>query len=91
MGFLTGMTKAYLNSWGQKIKEEERYLKSKERIEDMRSEGRKPYKSDLERVKDYEYVDNSPPEWIRKEYWIGEVGSYYLDAATDWFNKRRCE
>ena len=88
MGLITGITRAYLNDWGQKIREEEKYLRAKERIEDMRSEGRRPYKSDLETVKDYEYVDNSLPEWTQKEYWMGEVGAYYWDRAASYVKER---
>lgn len=88
MGFFTGATGAYLNDWSKKIRDEEKYLRSKDRIEHMNVDGSRPYKSDLERVRDYEREINSPPDWIRKDYWIGGVGAYYFDRAAEYVKER---
>ena len=85
---VNGLIRGYFSDMKKEIRREEKYISCKGRIDDMRSEGRKPYRSDLEYVKEYEYVDNSPPAFLQKEYWIGEIGGYYWDQATNYLKER---
>ena len=85
---IRGLANAYMKGWEYKIKQEEKYIECKERIIERRNEKSKPYKRDLEFVRQYEYVDNSPPEWTRKDYWIGGIGAYYYDRIADYVKER---